>query len=264
MPIPSDYVIDRAIGHGASAMVFQAHRRNDPTLPVALKVLDDEHHQCAPLDRLQREFDTAHRLVHDHIISMYECGSDWLAMQLVDGGTARRLPDTAAALAAMTQIADALDYTHRLGIVHCDVKPTNILVHQDFPTRGVTLIDFGVSHIVAHDIGHRAGHVESSLPYTAPELLRGQHPTAATDQYALACTVVELLIGTTPFVASTATRLAQAQLYDPVPNFSRHIDALPHAFDSIITKALAKDPDNRYPTCTEFITAVNHVLLDGR
>lgn len=263
MPIPRGYVIDRAIGHGASATVFRAHRRHDPALPVALKVLDDEHYQRAPLDRLQREFDTAHRLVHDHIVSMYECGSGWLAMQLVDGGTVRRLPDTAAALAAMTQIADALDYTHRLGIVHCDVKPTNILVHRDFCTRGVVLIDFGVAHVVAHDVGHRTERVESSLPYTAPELLRGHPPTAATDQYALACTTVELLIGATPFVASTAARLAQAQLYDPVPSFSRHIDALPHAFDSVITKALAKDPDNRYPTCTEFIAVVAHVLLDG-
>jgi serine/threonine protein kinase len=265
MPIPCGYVIDQVIGHGGSAVVYRAHRRDDPSLPVALKVLDDDHHQHrGPSDRLQREFDTAHRLVHDHIVSVYECGSGWLAMQLISGGTVRKLPETTAALTAMAHIADALDYAHQLGIVHCDVKPSNILVHQDFLTRGAVLIDFGVSHIVAHDVGHRPDHVEASLPYTAPELLWGRNPTAATDQYALACTVIELLTGATPFVAQTAAGLAQAQLYSPVPNFSHHIAAIPPAFDSIMTKAMAKDPDSRYPTCTEFIGVVTHVLLDGR
>lgn len=264
MPTPSGYLIDRAVGHGASATVFRAHRRDDPGFPVALKVLDDDHHHRVPLDRLQREFDTAHRLVHDHIVSMYERGSGWLAMQLVDGGTVRRLSDTSAVLTAMAQIADSLDYAHRQGVVHCDVKPSNILVHQDFSRRGAVLIDFGVSHLIAHDVGHRPTHVESSLPYTAPELLRGRNPVAATDEYALACTLVELLIGSTPFAAPTAMRLAQAQLYSPVPSFCRHIKALPHAFDSTITKALAKDPDNRYPSCTEFIAVITKVLLDGR
>jgi eukaryotic-like serine/threonine-protein kinase len=265
MPTPSGYVIDHVVGHGGSATVFRAHRRDDPDFPVALKVLDDDHHRHrGPLDRLQREFDTANRLVHDHIVSMYECGSGWLAMQLVHGGTARRLPDTGAVLATIAHIADALDYTHRQGIVHCDVKPSNILVHQDFSARGAVLIDFGVSHMMAHDVRHRPDDVESSLPYTAPELLRGHNPSAATDEYALACTVIELLTGSTPFVASTAMGLAHAQLYSPVPSFSQHIAAIPRAFDSVVTKAMAKDPDNRYSTCTEFIKLVTRVLLDGR
>jgi serine/threonine protein kinase len=262
--MPSGYVVDEVVGHGGSATVFRAHRRETPDVAVALKVLDDNHHNAISLDRLQREFDIAGRLRHNHIVTMYECGSGWLAMQLIDGGTVRRLSDTVRVLIALGQIADALDYAHRQGIAHCDVKPSNILVHQDFSAGGAVLIDFGVAHIVALDVGHRPDHVESSLPYTAPELLRGRNPTAATDEYALACTAIELLTGSTPFTATTAVGLVQAHLYNPVPGYSRHIAEIPHAFDSIIAKAMAKDPDNRYQTCTEFIALVTRVLLDGR
>ena len=105
--------------------------------------------------------------------------SSWLTMELVDGGTASAVAENEDRLAALAQIADALDYTHRCGIVHCDVKPSNILVSQDF-SRAV-LIDFGVAHAVAETVWHRPTHLEASLPYTAPELLRGRPPSARTD-----------------------------------------------------------------------------------
>lgn len=263
MPPPTRFVIDEVVGHGGSATVYRAHHRADPEFPVALKVLDTTAHQPVSLNRLQREFDTASRLHHPHIVGMYECGSDWLAMQLIDGGSVRRLTDTTTVLTALSQIADALDYAHQQGIVHCDVKPSNILVHENFSDGGAVLVDFGVAHIVAHDVGRHPDQVESSLPYTAPELLRGHNPTAAADEYALACSLVELLTGSTPFTASTTMGMAEAQLHSPVPTFSRHIEAIPHAFDSIITKAMAKDPGNRYATCTEFIALITRALLEG-
>jgi serine/threonine protein kinase len=255
------YVVDAAIGHGGYATVYRAHDASGPDRAVALKVLDDHHRRPAQLAQLQREFDFAHRLDHPHIIKVYECGSGWLAMELVDGGTVGKLRGLPDRLAALTQIAGALDHAHRRGIVHCDVKPSNILVSLPSSILGAVLIDFGVAHSVAEDVGRRRPeHIEGSLPYSAPELLRGHAPSAATDEYALACTAFELIIGSPPFTGTTSMSLVDDQLNSPPPKVSRRIDWVPHAFDSMMSKALAKTPDNRYESCTEFISLIARVL----
>jgi eukaryotic-like serine/threonine-protein kinase len=254
------YVVDAALGHGGYATVYLAHDAAGPDRTVALKILDDFHREPAQIARLQREFDFAHQLDHPHIIKVYECGEGWLAMELVKGGTATKLKGLTSRLAALAQIADALDYAHRLGIVHCDVKPSNILVSLPFSARGAVLIDFGVAHAVAEDVGRRPTHVEASLPYSAPELLRGQAPSAATDEYALACTAFELITGSPPFTATTSIDLVDEQLHAPPPKLSRKVDWLPHAFDSMMSKALAKNPDNRYESCSEFIALITRAL----
>lgn len=254
------YVVDAALGHGGYATVYRAHDAAGPDRIVALKILDDFHREPAQIARLQREFDFAHRLDHPHVIKVYECGEGWLAMELVDGGTATKLHGLPDRLAALAQIADALDYAHRLGIVHCDVKPSNILVSLPLSMRGAVLIDFGVAHAMAEDVGRKPAHVEASLPYSAPEQLRGHAPSAATDEYALACTAFELITGSPPFNATTSIALMDEQLHAPPPKLSRKIDWLPHAFDSIMSKALAKTPDNRYESCSEFIALITRAL----
>jgi serine/threonine protein kinase len=254
------YVVDAALGHGGYATVYRAHGAADPDRPVALKVLDGHHRKPAQLAQLQREFDFAHRLDHPHIIKVYACGPGWLAMELVDGGTAGRLTGLPDRLATLAQIAGALDHAHERGILHCDVKPSNILVSLPFSTRGAVLIDFGVAHAVAEDVGHRPAHVEASLPYSAPELLRGLAPSAATDEYALACTAFELITGSPPFTDTTPMGLIDKQLHTAPPKVSRKIAWLPHAFDSIMSKALAKDADNRYESCSKFISFIVRVL----
>ena len=252
--------MDVALGHGGYATVYRAHDAAIPDRAVALKVLDEHRRGPTQLARLQREFDFARRLDHPHVVAMYESGDGWLAMELVDGGTVATLSSLPDRLAALAQIADALDYTHRLGIVHCDVKPSNILVSQGFSRSGAVLIDFGVAHAVAEDVGRHTTHIEASLPYSAPELLRGQAPSAATDEYALACTTVELITGSPPFSANTPMALVDAHLNRPPPRLSREISWLPHAFDSILAKAMAKSPDNRYESCTRFISLITQAL----
>ena len=177
-------------------------------------------------------------------------------MELVSGGTVATLSAMPDRLAALTQIADALDYIHNRGIVHCDVKPSNILIHQDFSRDGAVLIDFGVARSITDDIGYRATNVEASLPYSAPELLTGHAPAEATDEYALACTAVELITGSPPFTASTPIGLIDAHLHKPPPRRSREIDWLPRVFDSILAKAMAKSPENRYQSCREFASLI--------
>jgi serine/threonine-protein kinase len=181
-------------------------------------------------------------------------------MELVSGGSAASLTTLRDRLAALAQIADALDYIHSRAIVHCDVKPTNILVHQNFSRDGVVLIDFGVAHSVTDDIGYHPSQVEASLPYSAPELLTGHAPTGATDEYALACTAVELLTGSPPFTAPTPLGLIDAHVNRPPPRRSREIDWLPRVFDSILARAMAKKPTDRYPSCREFVSLVSRAL----
>jgi serine/threonine protein kinase len=255
-----EYVIDGVVGHGGSAVVYRAHCVAEPGQTVALKVLDERHHDPDHLSRLQREFDFANRVKHPHVVTMLGCGRGWLAMELIGGGSVAKLTERTDVLAALLQIAEALDHTHREGVVHCDVKPANILLAEDFSVRGAILIDFGVARSLAEHVGRRPTHVEASLPYSAPEVLRGHAATPAADEYALACTTVELLTGATPFAAHTAMGLIDDQLNSPVPHFSRHFDWMPRAFDSILAKAMAKDPELRYDTCGEFIALVIRVL----
>jgi serine/threonine-protein kinase len=285
------YTIDKELGRGGNATVYLAHPSDEAARGavqvVALKVLHADRRTPQELVRLHREFDLARQLDHPHIVRMDARGPHWLAMQYVDGGNAGTLHTLGNRLAALAQIAGALDYTHRKGIVHCDVKPSNILVFEDFSDGGAMLIDFGVAHSLAEDAqgrlarhplqtlsldpakriaqssragGARPAQVQASLPYAAPELLLGQQPSGATDEYALACTAVELITGTLPFVATTPVGLVEAQLHHPPPQLSHQVSWIPRAFDSILAKAMAKNPDIRYESCTEFIQLITRAL----
>ena len=239
--------------------MYRAHDAAGPDRVVALKILDDHHRQPAHLSRLQREFDFAHGFDYPHIIKVYECGPGWLTMELIDGGTVAKLRARVDRLQALSQIAGALDYAHQRGVVHCDVKPSNILVTLPLSVHGAVLIDFGVAHAVVEEVGRKPAHIEASLPYSAPELLHGRAPSAATDEYALACTAFELIIGSPPFTATTSMGLVDEHLNAQPPKVSRKMD-LPHAFDSIMAKALAKSPDKRYESCSEFISLITRAL----
>jgi serine/threonine protein kinase len=264
VPVPDDrfdeYVVDGVVGHGGSTTIYRAHDRAAPDHLVALKVLDPRHRDPVWVHRLEREYGFASRLDHPHVVTMYDFGREWLAMQLVSGGTATKLTTVRDRLTALADVASALDFAHVNGIVHCDVKPTNILVFEDFSQGGAVLIDFGAARSLAEDAHHRPTHVEGSLPYTAPELLHGRAPSAAADEYALACTAVQLLTGAPPFTATTTIALIDDHLNRPVPRYARRIDWIPHAFDSILAKAMAKDPDLRYDSCSEFVRLITRAL----
>jgi serine/threonine-protein kinase len=252
------YVVDTTLGRGGYAAVYLVHTADDPNHGVALKILDEDHRGEVQINRLRREFEFAHQIDHPNVITVFSHGHGWLTMELVEGGTTNVLTSRKARLKALTQIAGALDYIHQQGIVHCDVKPTNILVSQDF-SRAV-LIDFGIAVAVAETVGWHATRIETSLPYTAPELLRGRPPSSLTDQYALACTAVELLIGTPPFTAETWMELVDAHLSRPVPSYSNKIDWVPRLFDTWLHRALAKIPDSRYDSCTELVDQLRRAL----
>lgn len=246
------YVIDREVGRGGHATVYQGHAAHRPGQPVALKVLGPDHRGPQEQSRLDREFRLAHRLRHPHIVAMYEHGEFWLAMQFVDGGKSTELHSQPDRLKALAQIADALDYLHGHGLVHADVKPANILVNNDFSHNGAVLIDFSAARaVVDHPKHHHA-----SLQYVAPEILCGHAPTAATDEYALACSAVELLTGTPPFVAQTRRELVDAHLLGVPPRTA----GASRAFDTVVARAMARDPEVRYQSCSEFVEHLTRAL----
>jgi serine/threonine protein kinase len=255
------YVVDSTLGRGGYATVYRAHALGHRNRAVALKVLEERYRREDQTARLLREFKFAHQLAHPHVVTVYQHGVGWLTMELVDGGTATVLSERNKQLAALAQIAEALDYIHQRGIVHCDVKPSNILVSRDF-SRAV-LIDFGVAHTVAETVGRPPAQIEASLPYTAPELLRGRPPSSLTDQYSLACTAIELLIGSPPFSAATFMGLMDAHLSNPPPSYSRKIAWVPRSFDSVVHRALAKMPESRYDSCSEFVAQLSRTLGYG-
>jgi len=263
------YVVDGVLGRGGHGVVYRAHPVAPRTGPagVALKVLETGERDPDRLALLQREYQLAARLDHPHVVRMYASGPGWLAMELLTGGPVTGLPGPAERVAALAQIADALDHAHRCGIVHCDVKPANILLAAPGrPVRAV-LIDFGVAHEVWEfvrtdgvEVSRRPVPVQASLPYTAPELLLGQAPSAASDQYALACTLVEVLTGAPPFTGASQTELMEAHLTQPPPQLSVRDDRLPRALDTAVGRALAKEPELRHPDCAELLAQVSRAL----
>ncbi|MGV0642211.1 serine/threonine-protein kinase [Mycolicibacterium sp. XJ879] len=253
------YVVDAVLGHGGYATVYLVHDAAAPHRQAALKILDERHRHQDQVARLRREFELAHRLDHPHIVQVFERGRGWLTMEVVDGGGVATLAELDARLTALGQIADALDYTHNRAVVHCDVKPANIRMSSEDRLRAV-LIDFGAAHSITDDIGRRPARAELSLPYAAPELIAGHAPTSATDEYALACTAVELITGSPPFTDDSSMALIRAHLHRRPPRLSRQYSWLPRVFDSVLTKALAKNPAGRYQSCRELVSLITRAL----
>ncbi|WP_327118027.1 serine/threonine protein kinase [Nocardia sp. NBC_01730] len=267
----AEYVVRAPLGRGGSSEVYLAE---DPerSRAVALKILSgaDGRSEVAR-GRFRDEFDIAHALHHPHIVQVYAHGESegllWLATEYVDGVTASALapaphksPDLALALNVLAGIAEGLDYAHARGVAHLDVKPSNILVGHGDP-RTVMLTDFGTARRWEEvEPVAPGGFVVGSIPYAAPELLRGEKLYPATDQYSLACSAVELLTGHPPFLRSTRFALAEAQLHKHPPDVSWRRHWIPHAVDSILDKSLAKDPFARYATCAEPIRLIAHAL----
>lgn len=167
-------------------------------------------------------------------------------------------------LPIVAAVAAALDYAHDRGLLHRDVKPANILLADpDGQDRRVYLADFGIARRIDDSAGLTETNVAvGTVAYAAPEQLRGDPIDGRADQYALACTAFHLLTGAPPYPDDNAAVVITHHLYAPPPSVGAHHDEL-RSLDPVFTRAMAKEPSDRFATCSEFASQLRG-HLDGR
>jgi serine/threonine protein kinase len=263
------YVIQRLLGAGGMGEVYLAQH---PRLPRqdALKILSsdstaDEEFRA----RFNREAELAATLFHPHIVGVLDRGEFngrlWISMAYVDGTDAGRLirghyprgMSEQDVSEIVTAVADALDFGHERRLLHRDVKPENILVTtSDGHRRRVLLTDFGIARRI-DDVSNLTDDnvAVGTISYVAPEQLLGQPLDGRADQYALAATAFHLLTGAPPFQDSNRAVVISHHLGMPPPRISDRRPDLAH-LDAVLARALAKNPNERYPSCLDFARAL--------
>ena len=266
------YRIERELGRGGMATVYLAHDLKHDR-PVALKVLHPELAAALGPERFHREIMLAARLQHPHILGVHDSGEAagelWFTMPFVEGESLRgrlarekQLP-VEDALRIAREAAEALDYAHRHGVIHRDVKPENILLTETH----AMVADFGIARALAG--GDRqltgTGMAVGTPAYMSPEQASGARELdARTDVYALGCVLYEMLAGEPPYTGPTAQAIiARALAETPRPIHPMRA-GVPEALDAVIAKAMAVTPADRYASAAEFVKALGPVTGEGR
>ncbi|HEX6050828.1 MAG TPA: protein kinase, partial [Gemmatimonadaceae bacterium] len=262
------YVLGKELGHGGAATVYLAtdtkHHRS-----VALKLLNADASSALGGERFRREIEVVAQLQHPHILPLHDSGETdgllYYVMPLVSGETLREriaregpLPP-ADVRRILNDVAAALDYAHRRGVVHRDVKPANILVDDEH----AMVADFGIAHraLESAEALTGTGIIIGTPAYMSPEQSTGSATVdARSDVYALGCVVFEMLTGAPPFQASSVPALVAQHLYATVPSVHALRPDLPPRIDEVMRTALEKEPANRFASTREFAAAVISVL----
>jgi serine/threonine protein kinase len=263
------YRVLERLGMGGMATVFKAF---DPMMDryVAIKIpREDLTRDPTFRARFTQEARLDARLEHPHILPVHDFGDDagrfYLVMRFVDGSTlreliARRSVSLEDAVRLVAEVAEALAYAHRSGVIHRDVKPANVLVDKD---GAALLTDFGIAKLMEGTL-HLTGTSEAlGTPfYMSPEQIRGRTIDNRTDIYSLGVVLYEALTGRCPFVADTPLAVALMHISDPLPLPREIKPDLPEALELVVLKALAKDPAHRYQTADIFAAALRAVPVE--
>jgi tRNA A-37 threonylcarbamoyl transferase component Bud32 len=260
------YQILEQLGQGGMATVFKAYQ---PAMDrfVAIKVLP-RHMASDPQfrARFQREARTIARLEHRYILPVYDSGEQdgihYMVMRYTDGGTLSDLVagksltvERAAQLIA--QVADALGYAHRQGVIHRDIKPANVLISRE---GDALLSDFGIARIIEGTLQLTSEGMLIGTPfYMAPEQVQGRPSDARTDIYALGVVLYETVTGRRPYEAETPLAVALMHVHNPLPPPRQIRPDLPEALERIILRALAKSPEDRFQTADEMGLALQQM-----
>src|ERR1700759_3309566 len=271
--LPARYEPIRRIARGGMATVWCAQ---DRTLDrqVAIKLLAEPYaHDELAGRRFKREARAAARLSgHPNVVTIYDVGETpgedgargrpFLVMEYHAGGTAADALRTGTvnpvnALTWLQQAAAALDYAHRRGVIHRDVKLANFLLDRE---RVLHVTDFGIAQLGSEDTLTVSGEVLGTAAYLAPERALGQPATEASDRYALAVAAFELLAGERPFTAEHFAAQARQHVEEAPPAASLRNPALPEALDAVLARGMAKRPEDRYASSLEFTDAIEDAL----
>lgn len=253
------YQLLERLGTGGMAEVFRAR---DVMLDryVAIKVLRKDYTENQAFqDRFRQEARAAANLSHPNIVTVHDFGLGegqlYIVMENVPGTDLKTLIRKRGrfrveeAIPLMVQACAGLGYAHRAGLVHCDVKPHNMLVTPD---QRLKVTDFGIARALATILpGERTDVVWGSPQYFAPEQAAGEAPSPASDVYSLGVVLYEMLSGTPPFTATSADELARLHIEaEPIP-IREYVPDIPSALEEIVMKVLSKEPSARYRTADQ-------------
>ncbi|KAA0582636.1 serine/threonine-protein kinase [Azospirillum sp. Sh1] len=272
------YRVEGVLGQGAMSVVYRATDGRSGR-PVALKLLRAEllaaAERNAVLARFGREAQIGLKLDHPNIVRVHDYGTldaglgeagqgaaPYLAMELIQGRELKQYLEADTPLsvqqggALMASVLDALAFAHARNVIHRDIKPANIVVQDDLTPK---LADFGIAQISSSDLT-QAGDLLGTPAYMAPEVLRGEKADARSDLFSAGVVLYYLLAQRRPFSGSVATVMQQILFVEPPPP-SHGNPELPPPFDTVILKALAKAPADRYASAAEFAEALRHALV---
>ncbi len=261
------YHLKRLIGAGGFGEVYEAEDTVKERI-VALKLLREAVSKDPVFrERLKREAHAAGRLQEPHVVPIHDYGEIdgllFVDMRLIDGVDLHTMLEEngplppARAVAIIRQVAAALDAAHAAGVMHRDVKPENVIITRD---DFAYLVDFGLATAASDERLTQMGTMVGTFSYMAPERLRNKELTYRADIYSLACVLHECLTGSRPFRADSLSALITAHLTAPIPRPSQLRDGIPGAFDQVIARGMAKDPDDRYATAGDLANAALDAL----
>ena len=262
--------IDAVLGRGGMGEVYKAY---DPTLhrTVALKTVRPGIESKEFLDRLYREAQACAGLTHPHIVTVFDAGeiggSVYIAMEYVLGENLATILSKGSLpfderLQIILQMLEALQAAHEGGVIHRDVKPANVIRQ---PNGSIKLVDFGLARTEDAEPLTATGIVMGTLDYASPEQLRGEHVDHRTDIYSTGIVAYELVAGRRPFVRNTdIPALIYKIVHEPPPPLNEYLRTTFPALDAIITRAIAKEPDDRYLSAIAMHEALKAFVSESR
>ncbi len=264
--IEGRYVVRRRIGRGGMGVVYEAeHAALDRR--VAIKVIAAKEAPEAYLTRFRREAKLASRITHEHLVHIYDVGTDlessseFIVMEYVEGRDLGKELDggplsIARTIAITRQLLQGLHAIHEGGVIHRDIKPTNVMLTARSGDRDyVKLMDFGIARAIDDVSLTATGHVVGTPNFMSPEQLRGQEVDHRTDLYAVGVTMFAMIAGKLPFEGNTAM-LAGQHVFQPPPSLAKLRPETPPALVAAVERALAKAPADRFADARAFANAL--------
>ena len=269
--IADRYEVVSHIGQGGMADVFLAVDTN-LNRQVAIKILRaDLSTDAVSILRFEREAQAAAALAHPNIVEIYDVGDykghHYIVMEYVTGKTLKQVIRSRGPLVneeavdIMKQLCSAISEAHSRGIIHRDIKPQNVIVKAD---GSIKILDFGIATAKGSMQLTQANNVMGSVHYLAPELAKGEAASPQSDIYALGIVLYEMLAGDVPFKADQAVQIALKHMREPMPDVRLINASVPQSIANVITRATAKDPNNRYGSCREMLQDISTCLRPER